>query len=642
MNRTTPRLLEAALLGILAATTTTAIAAGCSSTEDRPAGAAEALADATGVEWIVSTNRATGAIAFAAPKRGPFSLGSTGPLEQTTLAFLAKHRAIFKMHDPAAELVFERTTRDDAGASHVRFQQKVGTVPVRSGTWTAHFDNGGRLTSMSGAYQPAAHTTNTAAKVTADQAAQAAKEEVARRAPSLSAATLTAATPTLEVSLVAGGVPVLAWVVDVTGSQDRARVAMTVRVDAGTGSIQRVSDAIVPAMATGRAPQTYPPYEREAPDLTFPVSDDNPPVLVASGVGGVEVITVASPIGDDPPRLITARSTNPWEDDSSPPGVAIAAQANANKVLEYLHGHTWNGAPYRSFDGEGTPLTSFINAVFILQNGTRTVNNAVWDQNAHAMRYGDGTFELGLMPLTAALDCVAHEIFHGVSAKMGLALDGDREEVALHESISDAFAALVTHRVYNDDATDFTIAEGLFTDGIPARSMIQPTLSILKEGGGYSDVETMEAGTEESHLDSNVPSHAFYLMTHGDTHARSRIKVPCGIGWAAADRLYWSIETSYLQSGETFHDFALHSLAAARALSINERPVACAWVAVGVLSEDEAADDWNVTCERDGAPEAGAGDASDGDASANVLISRPAQLVECQASLTGDGASLGR
>jgi thermolysin len=248
------------------------------------------------------------------------------------------------------------------------------------------------------------------------------------------------------------------------------------------------------------------------------------------------------------------------------------------------------------------------------------------------MHYGDGLPGNLEWPTSASLDTVAHEIGHGVTQfTSNLDYTDGSETAGLNESMSDVFAALVTHRVRNDDAKDFTFAEDDNNAGVPIRSMIQPELSSLRQSGGSTDVGSLPRRAT-TYDQANIPNHAFYLLVHGDTHARSRIKVPCGIGWAAADRLYWRLQTQYVQQTETFQDFALHSLAAARELSINERPIACAWVAVGVLGRNQVMSDWNVTCETD---EAGAPDASD-----NVLVERTPELVECSQSLTGPGASL--
>lgn len=620
------RVIRLAILGATTAATIAALAMGCSSSEPEGGGSASALRDATGVDWIVSTNAETGAVTFATPKNGPYAIpGAAASLEQTTLAFLDRHKAIFKMADPKTELVHERTDRASDGTSHVRFVQKASGVDVYGGTWIAHFDVAGRLTSMSGAYVIAAGATSTTPTITAEAAAEAAKAEAARRNPTVATSAFQAGTPVLVVVPVREGAPALTWKLTVSARTPAKRVALTEYVDATTGVVRLVSNGILHGTASGRAPQSYPPFSVETPDLTFPVSDDAPPKLQATGASGVEslVISLANPDGP-----VTATSVSPWTDAVTPPGIAISAMANAETVLAFYADHERNGQPYRSFDGSGATLVSIVN------DNSEDAVNAFWDGDANTMHYGDGDPGQLIYPFSASLDMVAHELSHGVTNATSRleAVDG-AESYSLNESLSDVFAALVTHRVRNDDGRDFTFGEDCTKPGTPFRSMIQPTSSALLESGGISTYQAFTGSDRESHRGSNVPSHAFYLLTHGGTHETTRYKVPCGIGWGAADRLYWRVQSTRAQPTETFKDFALHSLTVARELAINERPVACAWVAVGVLTEAEAKNDWNVTCEKD--EEAGAPDASD-----NVLVTQPAQLIECSQPLAGPGVSL--
>ncbi len=612
---------KVASLTALATLVVSALGAGCgtSSTSDEEQGAAGALRNATGVEWIVSTDPETGAIRFAAPKAGPFALPAGAP-EQTVLAFLDAQKAILKMHDPRAELIVDRTDRSE-GLTHLRFRQQTNGVAIEGGTWSAHLDAAGRLTSMSGNYVVDAHATSTSPSTTAEAASATAKGEAAKENPAVPASELTTSSPTLVILPIAGARPVLVWSVSVTAD---ARVALEVHVDASSGAVRRVTRLDRPAMATGAAPQTYPPYNVAAPSISFPVSDEELPVLNAAGPGGVQmqVVTIASP--NTP---IVATQASPWMDSTTPSGAAIASQAQAKIVLEYLLEHSRNDAPYRGVDGQGLALTSVING----PGG----DYARWDLPSRRMFHSDGTPADLIWPSSASLDVAAHELAHGVTQfTTRFVYAAGSESAALEESMSDVFAALVAHRVGKDDAAAFAIGEDTNNAGKAFRSMITPSASSLFFSGP-SDIAGFQATNRNAYAGASVTNHAFYLLTHGDVHAISRVRVPCGIGWAAADRLYWALQTSYAQPGDTFKNFALHSLTAARDLAINQAPIACAWVAVGVLTDDETAQ-WNVRCERDGV-EAGAPDASD-----NILVVTPRPLVECSVALTGSGVSLGQ
>lgn len=620
------RVMRAAIFAAIAAAVVATAATGCSSSEKGgSSGAAGALKDATGVEWVVTTDPDTAAITFATPKNGPYAIpGQAASLDQTTLAFLEKHKSVFKMKDPKTELVFDRTDRESDGTSHVRFSHRVGTVPVFTGVWIAHFDSAGRVSSMSGNYVAGAADVNTTPTIQAADAESAAKAETLKRNPTVAASSLTVAAPTLEVFPVRGGAPVLAYMVSVRATG--APVALKVHVDATSGAVRFVENQIRRKEMTAAAPQTYAPYNQTAAPLSFLVSDDPLPKLQATGPGDVQMTVAVD--GDPAVTPVASTSAETWSDATKPFGAAIAAQSFAKVVLEYYLAHEKNGAPYRSFDGAGAPLLSVING-----NGSG-VDNAFWD--GAKMNYGDGEVSRLEWPTSASLDTVAHELTHGVNeATAGLVYADGTDSGALDESLADVFAALITHRIRNDDGKDFTFCEDDNNAGTPIRSMIQPGNGNLREPGGFSSVSAMQAGGREVHLDSNIPSHAFYLLTHGGTHEVSKYKVPCGIGWGAADRLYWRVETGFLQPNETFEMFARHSVAVARELSINDRPVACAWVAVGVLTEDQAKNEYGITCEKD-VGDAGE-DASD---AGNILITTPAQLVECSQPIAGPGVSL--
>ncbi len=616
------RLLLSVAVGLGLGLGLAAVAGGCSSSEEGPKSAAEALEKATGVAWIVSTDAENGTLLFAAPKNGPLAMpaGTTSP-ERAALAFLEAHKAIFKMAAPETELVPAFTQRASDGSTHVRFRQEAHGLQVRGGTWTAHFDNGLRLTSMSGTYVFGVHALSTEPAVLSEAAVETAKRDALRQAPTLTAAQIAAGHTALEFVPVRGAAPALAWAIEVSGRSEAERIALREHVDAKTGQVLQTASLLRGTTTTGRPPQAYAPYNVEAPDLSFTIADAQPSVLKAE-VTGAEVTVWSSSKPDD---LIPATTVSPWTDAINPPGATIAAMANVQTVFAYLADHTWgpDDKPFRSWDGLGAPLDVYVN-----DNSQGNIG-AYFDGIALNFGDGDGATQWAT---SGSLDIVSHELGHAwTQATSHLEYVRGSDAAAIDESMGDVFAALVTHRVRNDDATDFVYGEDSNTGRIPDRNMIRVKYR--------TDVDVSKLTPErrqdfQKYEDSNKSSHAFYLLTHGDTDSASGVKVPCGIGWAAADRLYWRLQTSHIKPNETFADLAVHSLAAARELGIPEMPVACAWVAVGALSEEKARTDWNITCEKEGV-EAGAPDGGD-----NALVTAPAKLVECAVSLGGGGGSL--
>jgi hypothetical protein len=140
---------------------------------------------------------------------------------------------------------------------------------------------------------------------------------------------------------------------------------------------------------------------------------------------------------------------------------ADAAHDHAGRVYDYYR----NTFGRDSFDGEGRTIES---TVHYRANPAVPYNNAFWDGSQ--LVYGDGDGEL-FGPLGMALDVVAHELTHGVTAYTA-GLIYSEQSGALNEAFSDVFGALV------DDA-NWEIAEAVFTPPIPGdalRSMADPLL----------------------------------------------------------------------------------------------------------------------------------------------------------------------
>lgn len=684
-----PRPLRlAVLVGATAAALATGAATGCGSDEAASGeGPAAALKEATGVDWIVSTDPATNAVVFAAPRGGAYAVpGADRDLAAATLAFLDTNKAVFKMNAPRDELVLERVDRDGDGGRHVRFIQRTHGVPVAGGVWNAHFDASARVSSMSGNYAIGANALPTTPRISGPAAATAAKTEAQRLAPRTRLGSLVTTTPVLELFRVDASAPArLAWRTAVGGRSRGGFLNLQVAVDAESGAILRTWSGVHTMRTTARAPQSHPPFSEDAPDVGFLVSDETPARLDAVGPNGVRMIVGQASDFDtaaqtdppaDPPAIVSLTS-NPWTDAVRPEGAPGVAQANTETFLGFLADHRWgpDDQPYRSYDGVGGRVLSIMNFNYdgqvddqaacdadindggatdggvpaSCEDRTGAENNAAFIGPPYNMMvYGDGADDpvLGVRwyPFSTGLDVVAHELGHGVTASTSrLNYVAGTTPAALNEHMSDVFASLMDHRRGASDKDAFTLAEDNNGNRTPLRSMWNPRihedvpLTLEELENQPTDVRaddgTVIEQNRSQHRDSNLPSYAFYLLTHGDTHQTTRVKVPCGIGWAATDRLYWRLETTYIEPFETYSQFALHGLAAARELGIPLRPVACAWVAVGVLTDAQAAE-WGATCEREG-EDGGTADASD-----NMLVTEPAQLVECEVSLAGPGKTL--
>ena len=191
-------------------------------------------------------------------------------------------------------------------------------------------------------------------------------------------------------------------------------------------------------------------------------------------------------------------------------------------------------------------------------------------------------------PFSASLDVVAHELTHSVTANTaGLNGFPYSEAGALNEAFSDIFG-IATAFFYEPQGTapltagytqgrDLTVPSGIFS-----RSLSNPIQT------GDPDHYTQRLIGFDSHYNSTIVSHAFYLAIEGGTHRTSRQTVQ-GVGSANRDQIekvFFRALTVLLPSSATFALTRAATIQAARDLygtgSAAERAIMQAWDAVGV------------------------------------------------------------
>jgi hypothetical protein len=191
-------------------------------------------------------------------------------------------------------------------------------------------------------------------------------------------------------------------------------------------------------------------------------------------------------------------------------------------------------------------------------------------------------------PFSAALDVVAHELTHGVTANTAR-LNGFpySEAGALNEAFSDMFGISTAFyflppgngplQASYVQGKDLTVPSGAF-----GRPIADP-LSI-----GYPDHYLYRFAGDEPHLDSTIASHAFYLAIEGGTNRTSGRAVQ-GVGAVNREQIeksFFRALTSLMPSSSTFGLTRVATIQAARDLygadSTVERAITQAWDAVGV------------------------------------------------------------
>lgn len=204
-------------------------------------------------------------------------------------------------------------------------------------------------------------------------------------------------------------------------------------------------------------------------------------------------------------------------------------------------------------------------------------NNAFW--NGYQIVYGDGDGDT-FLPLSGALDVVAHELTHAVTEHTAnLTYEG--ESGAINEAISDIFAELIEAKVKGD--TDWLIGEDVYTPGVQGdalRSLKDPAAY------GYPDHYSKRyTGDEDNggvHINSSIINKAAYLISEGGTHYGVQVK---GIGKDKLGKILYRALTVYLTPSSNFHQLRLAMIQAAKDLykdGSEVKTVSDAFHAVGI------------------------------------------------------------
>lgn len=168
-------------------------------------------------------------------------------------------------------------------------------------------------------------------------------------------------------------------------------------------------------------------------------------------------------LGDD--RLPGLAIGNPpaW------PRAAVSAHANAVAVSDFLR----TVLQRNNIDGAGGLMSSSINCVVAGESpGQNEWANAFW--NGTQMVYGQILHPDGLRTLSANVDVVAHEMFHGVTDRTSR-LEYAFQPGALNESYSDIFGTIVANLGNQDTATwDWELGERLLAGDQPFRDLSDP------------------------------------------------------------------------------------------------------------------------------------------------------------------------
>jgi len=221
-----------------------------------------------------------------------------------------------------------------------------------------------------------------------------------------------------------------------------------------------------------RTPSLAPGTEQSAVDSfgvtrTFLASSENGHLVLRDPVHNVQTFDFG--FGD--PAVDGAKL--PGDVISNPPDwtpAAVSAQANAVAVSDYLR----TVLKRDNIDGKGGAMVSTINCVVAEDSpGPKQWINAFW--NGEQMVYGQVLRPDGLRSLSANIDVVAHEMFHGVTDHTSR-LEYALQPGALNESYSDIFGTIIANAGNDDPRTwDWLLGEKLMVGDKPFRDLSDPT-----------------------------------------------------------------------------------------------------------------------------------------------------------------------
>jgi Zn-dependent metalloprotease len=505
----------------------------------------------TGHSWTVRWHKDIHTPAFMEGRTSPLAATPTDA-QRAGRAFVKKYGSLFQLDGPDDEVLPVGAETDELGMTHARFAQRKGHLPVWGGELLAHFDTDGALIRLNGRLHPIAAVPDPA-QLDADQARVAATLDARTLRPGIDPSEFATRAPEQVLYPVAPDRVKLAWRVEVSVQDPAGPLELESFVDASDGTILHHDDQIDSVDASGVG--VFGDHQ------TLDVTEKRGSYWLEDGQrGGLKTYSAR-----DKTRLpgseVHSKDPNDWDSDGAASGAAVDAHAYAGLAWDYfanVHGRAgWKG------DSVGPHVTvhygdRFANAFF---NGRQLV-------------FGDGDGQT-LAPLAGALDVVAHEYTHGVTAATAK-LGHEGESGALNEAVSDVFGCLVAAA---NGGTRWQMGATVYHPrgkSKPIRDLAHPHASGNPQNlSEYRDTQDDQGGV---HLNSTIASHAAYLMSQGGSGVHA-------IGTGDTGKIWYRALTRYLTSQSGFADAADATRSAASDLKVGVDATRDAWVAVGVTSE---------------------------------------------------------
>ncbi|MDM5177113.1 M4 family metallopeptidase [Massilia sp. DJPM01] len=246
-------------------------------------------------------------------------------------------------------------------------------------------------------------------------------------------------------------------------------------------------------------------------------------------------------------------------------GSAVSAHANACEVSRYMR----EVLKRSNIDNQNGRMTSSINCV----DGSDSPDgkqwlNAFW--NGSQMVYGqriDGAADM--LSMSAALDVVAHEMFHGVTDKTSRLVYA-QQSGALNESYSDIFGIIINNQQEPDARLwNWALGGGLLPGGDPFRDLSNPgKFGQPEHMTNYKKLPNTRAGDYEGvHTNSGIHNKAAYNMLTGTGGDAKPVLKPREVA-----AVFYLALTQHLAPTSQFRDSRNGVLSSARSLFRKDPP----------------------------------------------------------------------
>ena len=491
--------------------------------------------------------------------------GKQAAYTQAALDVAETYAGVLGLAHPADELRPMKTTEDDLGYVHARFEQVYQGLRVWGRDLYVHFDDTGLAYAVNGTYEPTPTGIDTRPALDEAAALRVTIDDLKARGrwsplPDDVAAWLDVEAPRAELILYPDADRGMRLAYDVTLHPNFLEW-YTYLIDAQTGEILnrierhctlhdhaeapplvRVAGLTRPTPPVGPRAALAGFFDATATDLNGTEQnlrvyqhDDN----LFYSIWDLDNLNPASQLPNEPDggaMTIDANSTdlgenvnlthvtsanNTWNDPAS-----VSAHVNMNIVYDYYK----NTHGRNAIDGNDQSMISIIH---VTDEG-RPMDNAFW--NGRVMAYGDG--DQAFLPLAGALDVAAHEVTHGVIENTA-GLVYQFQPGALNESFADVFGVLV-------EPNDFLLGEDIMRVNRAAlRDLLNPdNPNVLSDQPAHmNQFQNLNADQDNGgvHINSGIPNRAAALI----------IQI---IGIEKTERIYYRALTTYLTRNSQFSD----------------------------------------------------------------------------------------